>query len=361
MAGIVFFNQLENVCELWRMFKWFAIIFVIITICYSCKNDTNRVTPSFYYWQSNFELNSETQDRLSSLRINNIYVKFFDVTWNEAARQPIPVADVKFATKIPDNLSIIPVVFITNKTLENIDSSETKILAQKIAKRIQGVIDSNKINQPKEIQIDCDWTITTRQNYFILLEALKAYPTFEKIIWSATIRLHQIKFASTTGVPPVDKGLLMFYNTGDIENDNTNNSIYDYETAAQYVQHAQHYALPLDAAIACYSWGLLYDNHKLIKIFYPLYPEQIDNNRFEKIAENKFKAKGNFYFEGQFFVESNILKLEIMTPELSLQSAQQLAEHLKNEQINVILFHLDSTILKKYSNEDLEAIYNCFE
>lgn len=343
------------------MFKWLSYLSIFCVLSLSCSKNNNSVTRGFYFWQSSLNSKTLNYNRLDSLNISSLYVKFFDVTWDETSQQPIPVADISFEQPIPANFSVIPVVFITNKTLEHLDTIQTKYLAQKIAKRIQYIIDTNNLAQPTEIQIDCDWTATTRQNYFSLLQTIKQYPAFNKIQISATIRLHQIKYYKTTGVPPVDKGLLMFYNMGNIEDDKSVNSIYDENIATQYVDYIKAYPLALDAAIACYSWGLLYDNHKLLRIFYPLYQDKISDSLFLKVGDNTYKANGNFYFEGQFFVSGNILKLETMTPELSKLAAEQLAENLHNEKINVILFHLDEIILKKYSNEDLEAIYNSFE
>ena len=76
---------------------------------------------------------------------------------------------------------------------------------------------------------------------------------------------------------------------------------------------------------------------------------------------NNYIAKKNFYFEGQFIVEGNTVKLETQTPENSLTAAQLLKEHLKSADRTVILYHLDSNIIKHYTNENFEAIYSTFK
>ena len=65
----------------------------------------------------------------------------------------------------------------------------------------------------KVIQVDCDWTKGTAAIYFDLLNSLKAHYELD-----VTIRLHQIKYANDTGIPPVDHGTLMLYDTGDMSN-----------------------------------------------------------------------------------------------------------------------------------------------
>ncbi|MBC8047439.1 MAG: hypothetical protein H7Y00_11635 [Fimbriimonadaceae bacterium] len=281
--------------------------------------------------------------------------------WETNADQPIPVASVAFKEKIPDGIELIPVIFITNETLQKINDEEIKTLAFKISKKIGDILQENNLSAVKEIQLDCDWNEKTEKKYFLLVDEMKKFPLWEKTTWSATIRLHQIKYADRTGVPPVDKGMLMFYNMGNIADVSSQNSIYDQETAKQYVAKIDAYPLPLDAAIACFSWGLLFYENKLQRIIYPLYENNLSDSLFTALPGNVFTAKKSFYFEGSFLAEGNTIKIESMTQELSLQSAEILRQYLKNDSMSVILYHLDSTILNYYTNESFENIYSIFE
>jgi hypothetical protein len=338
---------------------WLLLLLTFTLWLSGCKNRT-PIERSFYYWQSDFKLTEETQAALKETGVTKLYIKFFDITWNQESSQPMPVADIRFSTPVPAQTKVVPVVFITNQTLSKLDTTGTKLLAFKIAKRIEGTIASNHLENPEEIQIDCDWTEGTREKYFLLLTELQKFPLYQNTIWSATIRLHQVKFMENTGIPPVDRGMLMFYNMGNIEDINAANSIYDKKTAAQYTARIKDYPLPLDAAIACYSWGLLFDGDELIKIFYPLYADAILPSDFTKKQEGLYIAKRNFYFEGQFFVEGNTLKLETINPDLAIDAAQQLSRELKNENRSVILYHLDEAIINQYTHENIENIYRAF-
>ncbi len=354
-----FFYGYQIVCELCLMRFVLLLILVFTLWLTGCKHHA-QIERSFYYWQSDFSLTHDMQQALRDAEVTKLYVKFFDITWNHEAGQPVPVADINFNSPIPAQTKIVPVVFITNQTLENIDTTAAKLLAFKISKRIQSIITTNQLPTPEEIQIDCDWTGGTREKYFLLLTELQKFPLFQNTIWSATIRLHQVKFMENTGIPPVDRGMLMFYNMGNIEDINTPNSIYDKNTAAQYTARIEEYPLPLDAAIACYSWGLLFDGDELIKIFYPFYAEEILPSDFIKKQEGLYIAKRNFYFEGQFFVEGNTLKLETINPDLAITAAKQLSEELKDENRSVILYHLDASIINQYTHENIKNIYRAF-
>lgn len=281
--------------------------------------------------------------------------------WEKSVEQPIPVASIQFKEALPENISFVPVVFITNETFLHLNTEEIKTLAFKINKKIDDILQENSLATPGEIQLDCDWNASTREKYFLLTEEMKKFPSRENIQWSATLRLHQIKYAEETGIPPVNRGMLMFYNMGNIEDLASKNSIYEKEIAGSYLQKVSDYPLPLDAAIACYSWGLLFEHNRLLKIFYPLYAQNIPDSLFTEQEENVFTAKDNFYFEGTFINSGNTLKLETMSPELSLESAEILAGEMKNKPFSVILYHLDSNIVNSYSNENFEAIFSAFE
>jgi hypothetical protein len=297
---------------------------------FSCKKKDSIITPAFYYWQSTFHLNTDEINALDMQQIKKLYIKFFDITWDKETKQPKPDAIISFATNVPANIGVIPVIFITNETFENLNnnSSEINALAAKISKLIETILSQNNLAIPSEIQFDCDWTEKTKNAYFLFLETMKHYPAFTSAELSATIRLHQIKYFEKTGVPPVNKGMLMFYNMGNIEAYTEGNSIFDEDIALQYTDRIESYPLPLDAAIACYSWGLLFENSRLLKIYYPLYEnDMVNDSLFEQTQKNIFIAKKNFYFGGYFLNEGDAIKIETMSPKLSLKSAQLLASH----------------------------------
>lgn len=341
--------------------RFHFLLCCFLCIISSCTTEDEEISRSFYYWQSNFQLSVAEKHTLENLEIKKLYIKFFDIKWEASAGQPIPVASIQFREAIPENIHFVPVIFITNETLLNLNSEEIKTLAFKTSKKLEDILQENKLATPGEIQLDCDWNASTSEKYFLLIEEMKKFPSWEKTQWSATLRLHQIKYAEDTGIPPVNRGMLMFYNMGNIEDLTSKNSIYEKEIAGSYLEKVSDYPLPLDAAIACYSWGLLFEHNRLLKIFYPLYAQNIPDSLFAKQGENIFTAKDNFYFEGTFINSGNTLKLETMSPQLSLESAEILAGEMKNKPFSVILYHLDSNIVNNYSDENFEAIFSAFE
>ena len=101
----------------------------------------------------------------------------------------------------------------------------------------------------KEIQIDCDWTDSTRNRFFRFTRTLGKLAHAEHSLISATIRLHQIKYFERTGIPPVDRGVLMFYNMGKLAAASERSSIFNTEDAEKYTSRLSQYPLPMDLIV----------------------------------------------------------------------------------------------------------------
>lgn len=105
--------------------------------------------------------------------------------------------------------------------------------------------ETHHIENIKEIQIDCDWTKSTRNSYFAFMEELHKLTQEHNMKLSSTIRLHQL-----SQVPPkADKGVLMVYNTGDFRDRNEEKPILDVDVVLKYADYLSDYNLPLATAL----------------------------------------------------------------------------------------------------------------
>ena len=190
---------------------------------------------------------------------------------------------------MPQHLHVVPVVYLTNQTLKFLEPRYLEDFAQKIGNKIE-TIHQSWVRQPignNEIQLDCDWTLSTKEKYFTLLTILrKKYPRL-----SVTIRLHQIKFAEKTGIPPVDRGMLMCYNMSDWKNEKTHNSIFTPDVLSQYIGELSDYPLPLDMVMPAFHWTIGYRGHQ-----FQYFLNAISAQDFQKISlfeqvQNRFVAK----------------------------------------------------------------------
>ena len=230
--------------RIWNNLTSISLLPALFTcICQiSCSQDkAAEALRSAYYWSTTWQMNSSKKNFIQKHHIKRLYVRFFDVV-RDADGEIMPNATLQFDTTeenmtaeekekeslMPKGMEIIPVVYIVNDCFKantktnpirndksgRKSSDETpRQLADKILNRILQMNEANDIENVKEIQIDCDWTASTQEAYFEFLHYLKEKAKDKQIQLSATIRLHQLSMTP----PPVDRGILMMYNTGDVK------------------------------------------------------------------------------------------------------------------------------------------------
>jgi hypothetical protein len=327
-----------------------AIIFLcILTI--SCQKSKQKLTePAFYFWKSSFKLSEFERNTLKDNQIKKLYVKFFDISWNPQKCKPQLVAPIQFAENLPDFCQIIPVVFITNQTFVNLPEAEIDSLASAIFEKI------SKMSKQKnaEIQIDCDWTLLTKRKYFRFLKIIRK----NNILLSATIRLHQVKFFEKTGVPPVDRGMLMCYNMSDWRNPETQNSIYSTSVLKQYIQRLENYPKPLDVVMPIFHWTVIFRNNHFLFFVNNLGSEELKNNaNFTQLSNNQlFEAKNDGIFNNFSIRKGDIFRCENSDFEEVLAGSALILEKISNEKLTFALYHLDEKSLTTYSNDQIQKL-----
>lgn len=329
---------------------------VLVSSCNSKIKQQRNVTRSVYYWKSIFKLSGFEKQKLDSLKINTIYLKLFDVDWHAASASPVPVAQIQITDKeYLQQKNIIPTVFITNECIYKIDSTQTADVANKIITLIKSISAINHFKTVKEIQIDCDWTVGTKDKYFSILRTLKLLDS--TVLFSATIRLHQIKFVAKSGVPPVDKGLLMCYNMGNLKNPATNNSIIERNELKKYISNLARYPLPLDVAFPLFEWKVLFRKGNYAGLIQKL-PDSILNKSFAAKKNNSYSFLKDTLLYGYEFKNGDMLRSETSNYNEIIAAANEIDQRLANKNVRVSLYHLDSITLSKYTTHELENMYN---
>lgn len=167
-----------------------GFLLLIILSFAACKPD-RKVNTSFYYWKTVYRQNAVENAYLQHLHTRQLYVRIMDVDMGENGADPIPVSPIIFQDKLADTIQIIPVVFIVNDVLRSTTPGKLNILANKIKTFVDGKVQQAGKAGYQELQIDCDWTTQTRENYFYLLKQIKPLLAGKKL--SVTLRLHQVK------------------------------------------------------------------------------------------------------------------------------------------------------------------------
>ena len=309
----------------------------------SCSSTKPKL--SFYYWKTVFQLSQQEHQLLSELQIDRLYIRYFDVVNQGGSIEPVGI--VQFKEK--PACEVVPVIYITNDAMQQIGEMWRPFsLSDSIAKLVTNISVAEGI-VVNEIQLDCDWTESTEKVYFDLIEELRNKNP--NIHFSSTIRLHQIKYKKSTGIPHVDSGTLMYYNMGRIGAD-TLNSIYDRSIAVQYLSELYDYELPLNLALPVFSWGVQIRGNDVVDLvnkidFAALKRDPI----FVQTSTREFVAKDNGVFENKYFAKGDRIKLEYATPDAIREAVKDVADHMLTSPKEIILYDLDELNFENQSYE----------
>ncbi len=345
------------------------VIYILCVICaiVICSCNKNQEKPVyFYHWKTNYTHNLETDAILKKANSDKMYVRFFDLSLNSFDNSVLPTATLQI--KQNDTLSvaeIIPVIYITNEVFEKTTTaSDLQKLAKNSADKLYRIA-TNSV--PKhilinEIQIDCDWTVGTRDAYFKFLKFLKKEKSFLSLSTSkkttkisATVRLHQVKFREKTGVPPVNEVTIMIYNVGNLGNISETNSIINNRKTAQYLGRLKEYPLPFNVALPIFSWGVLYRNNELNGLLSDITTEQLSENFRVTDTLNIYKAKADTYMNKTFVYKGDLLRMESVIMQDLKELKKMISDNAATE-YSVILYHLNSYQLKQLDIDELLKI-----
>ena len=345
------------------------LISLLIAVAISCASKSSTSAPEMeaggnavYYWKTVFDVDSAEIAFLRRHDIRRIYLRMFDVVeapyYSEREDRTVPNATLRISDSrfqlIQDSLSdmeFVPTVYITLDALRATWDDPGQ-LASNIVSRVSNMCQYNKLPNVSELQLDCDWTVTTEKYFFDLCDSVKACIAREKLPWklSSTIRLHQL----AANTPPVDRGVLMVYNTGDYFNQDTFNSIINPNDVKPYLSHLADYPLHLDVAYPTYSWQLLFRERRFIGLL----------NGVNLSDTDLFTRKGNLYIANKDFTHNNIRIFEgdVIRAEDSdidgiLESRKAIEQCLSRHPHSTILYHLDSDNLSKYKSDEIDSIF----
>jgi hypothetical protein len=354
------------------MFRTFVIAFCgIAFMCTSCRHHgkllgpKRQVTAAFYHWKTRVALSHEDSTMLRETGCKKLYVNFFDVVKNEDTttfKYPaIPGSQTSNLDLLPKNIEIVPVVYITNDAVKNMDSSNIPYIAEKFWKKMNRLIVWSEIAPVKEIQIDCDWTKNSRAKYFYLLSQIKEKSKIP--VLSATIRLYQYKYFKKTGVPPVDKGVLMFYHMNAVQIGSTKDLILDVEEGKKYMIKEK-YPLPLDFALPLFSEMMIW-NYWECKFYSPAtFKRLMADSALQKVdtAANWYRVRKQVDLgKNELIWGYETIKMEEAKIDDLRKAADLLSDHANSDSFNVIFFHLDKVANSSYTSHEVKDLVSRFD
>ena len=259
----------------------------------------------FYHWKQNYSIEKSETNPPS-------YIKVLDISYDKGLK----IFKTSFKT-VPTQ-KIIPVIYLDNPLFLN-------IRATTLLKQVMKALKEMELTAYSEIQVDCDWSGKTKKRYFEFLKILKEQSN-KRI--SATIRLHQVKYYSKTGVPPVDYGVLMYYNMSDFTDIETKNYILDLEVSSAYHYNFDTYPLPLNLALPLYSQATIIRFSKVVGLMEGVRTKDININ-FKKLENNRYEVLKTHYFKKRLLYEGDIIRIDEVSLSLLKKSLLGLSKVMK--------------------------------
>ena len=328
------------------------VLAILVLLFMSCgsKPNTSSAHRGVYHWKTTYNPSDWEKKWMKDHKIDRLYVRLFDVEAGIKANEPdwkmVPIATTKFVQQLPKDIEVVPVVYITVDAIRAIGDQywsrdNERRYAKLILKRIDDMMADQYEGNIKEIQLDCDWTESTEFTFFCLALEMKKMLHERGMTLSGTLRLHQLRevempikkesYYRDADSIPFDRSLLMVYNTGNLHDRNTRNSILDISDVMPYLRTYHADSLPrTDVAYPVYGWGVEYDK---------------DGSFKKLINSNDMPAQSNDSVRIEWGEPDEIRQVQNSLPVL-------------DKQRTTILYHLDSLNLSRYSYEDIEAFYS---
>ena len=317
------FYKLENLPIFALMKKYLYLLLVLLG---ACSYEDTPPEQALYCWKTQVQFSAEEADFVKNNRIERLYIRYCDVGLRDNA--PVPIAPVDIDTLSLQGKTVIPVIYLKNEIfnpeLTEGNSTYISTLAHKLGDYIEQINRYYRL-RVSEVQFDCDWSLSTKQAYFSMLEAFKKEYPYQL---SATIRLHQVKYREETGVPPVDYGVLMYYNMGRISATGAN-SIYDRSTALRYLGKLREYPLPLDIALPMFAWGVHSADGQVLNLVGGLtHAEAQAISTLVRIdASDIYKVAEQTYYKGRVWQAGDLIKIEEVSDAQRKEMLADLREH----------------------------------
>lgn len=324
---------------------------------------------SFYYWKSDLTtFDARAGEMAKDLHVNHLYLRMMDLGWNEYHSQITPVSTLDLGklrrqaalqqrAQLPFDGTITPVVFLDNRALERADKAGIEQLATNLLAKVEQMqqtllalgTDPKTRQAPafeftNRLQLDCDWSPTTRDRYFLLLRELKQRAPLTEI--SCTIRMAPLRHSAEFGIPPVSRGMLMCYNVGSIKDPEEPNSILNVPKATGYLRSARNYPLTLDAALPLFAWGVQFRNHEFQTVLNPFSAEHLaDTALFTPLTDAQFQVRKDTVLGEYLLREGDRVRWESIKPAQIEEMLTALGTVLNRRPESVTFYHWDEALV----------------
>lgn len=333
--------------------NWLIAILLLFFLV-GCKHSSHEASAplrAIYHWKTTWNPSRWEQQFLTVHHIERIYLRLFDVDINKemnwSSESIVPIATTQIEQPLPQQIEVVPSIYITNEAMRQY----TPDVATKIVERVKAMMEYHK-TEWHELQIDCDWTAQTRTNYYACCKDLQTLLSSQGRRLSSTLRLHQVGGAIDS--LDVSRFTLMLYNTGNLMQPATNNSILDYrQDVIPYLDRIPTRRFDsLDLAVPLYGWGVVYRNNQFSCLIHQT--DFSDTSRYHSLGDHRYSVVAPHTLEGNALQVDDHIRVEQALMEDLLPMLQRLHSDTPR---SLVIYHLDSASLSHYSFEQVEQLF----
>jgi hypothetical protein len=277
--------------------------------------------------------------------------------------------------------------------MENLDEPGLHDLAEKISRRIDTLLqqqnsaycdsrsycihegdfnweqrrDSVKVIAKEEyrkkysdILIDCDWTASTREKYFLFLKKFKELN--KELDLSVTLRLWQYKNSDLAGIPPANRCLLMCYNLSNPSEYGNKNTICSIDELKKYIT-GKEYPILLDVALPLFSSGVIFRDGKFKGMISEINPEDYssDTASYKKEKDDLFMFRNDQVIGNTYIRYGDEIRLESLTSDNLKEISEYISDNVKlAKDSRVTFFSWNTNAIKKYGTKNIQDCYHSF-
>jgi hypothetical protein len=208
-----------------------------------------------------------------------------------------------------------------------------------------------------EIQFNCDWTDSSRETYFSLINYLKILPMIldRKLTLSAAVYYDQCKQPDRLGIPPVNRVMLMCFNSP--EQDVARNTV---RTFKNDIAGLSNYPLPMDVAFALPGDKFVYRKDKLSSILQNIQNVKKPDSSIAGQGYNEYPVIKDTLLNGSVLKKDDRIYMPPGNIQEILSTEKLLSPRLFSGNATISILWTDSSAARKYDSSQLNAMFGEF-
>jgi hypothetical protein len=162
------------------------------------------------------------------------------------------------------------------------------------------------------------------------------------------------------GIPPVDRGLLMCYNVGNVQQLTTKNAILDAEIVKQYLK-GKTYPIKLDIGLPIFSWAAWYRGNEFKGIVSGWNEVDAENqNLYKETSNHRYFLEADTVIGDNYLREGDLLRWDNGFENEMTETIALLKANLDLSGITIAFFDWETEKVKRHRSE-IEGYYLEFE